>query len=536
MATGLALVILVIGGGFWLVRDRAERREGKARQEERETQTVEATLEQASALGRQGRWPDARAVLEGAPILLSSTTPANLRERLMQARSDANMAAKLEGIRMGLARDTAKTRGTVAPLYADYAEAFRSYFGLDLLILEPEEAAARVGNSAIRETLLAYIHDWHYCSSDADRAKLRALLDRADDDPWRRAWREAVAVRDTTVPRDTKRMVELAAKAEALAQPPLVLSGLGGVLLIDGHREETLAFLREAQQRHSEDFWLNYLLGQYWEKENPQVAVGYFRAAVAIRPRDDSIYTKLGRALVETGDAEGAVAAFGTALELNPNADVARNLAKLWVSQSKLEALRCTWKKSLECDPPDHDSWNGYAELCLFLGREDDYLRARRDLLNRFGATTDPYVAERTSRACLLRPATGDELCRAVALAERAAAVDQSQYASAYPWFLFSRGLAEYRQGRFEQAIATMRGDGSRVLAPAPRLVLAMALHQSGQETEAREAFAAAVLAYDWRATHVRDVHDSIRHVLSREAEAMILPTPHAFRQGDRQP
>ena len=81
-------------------------------------------------------------------------------------------------------------------------------------------------------------------------------------------------------------------------------------MLLDGHREEALALLREAQQRHPEDFWLNYLLGQFWEKERPQVAVGYFRAAVAIRPRSDEIYTKLGRALLETRDAEGAVAAF----------------------------------------------------------------------------------------------------------------------------------------------------------------------------------------------------------------------------------
>jgi serine/threonine-protein kinase len=123
-----------------------------------------------------------------------------------------------------------------------------------------------------------------------------------------------------------------------------------------------------------------------------------------------------------------------------------------------------------------------------------------------------------------------------VALAECAAGVDRSQYASAYPWFLFARGLAEYRQGRFEQAIATMRGDASRVLGPAPRLVLAVALHQCGQVAEAREALAAAVLAYDWRATQVRDLHGWICHVLRREAEGMILPNLPAFLDGKYQP
>jgi serine/threonine-protein kinase len=531
----MTLVGLAIGGGFWLAWERGERRAETARQEARESQAVEAALEQASALGKQGRWPEAGAVLEGAASQLSSSAPASLRERLMQARSDANMADKLEEIRLRLSTDPTKTRATAAP---SYAEAFRSYYSTDLLILDPEEAAARVGSSAIRETLLAYLHDWHYWAWHADRAKLRAVLDRADDDPWRRAWREAVAVRDTTVPRDTRRVVVLAASTEALAQPPLVLSGLGGVLLTDGHREETLAFLREAQQRHPEDYWLNYLLGQYWEKERPQVAVGYFRAAVAIRPRNGEIYTKLGRALLETKDTEGAIAAFGKAFELNPNADVTRELAKLLAPQGKLEALRAAWEKYLERDPPDHDSWYGYAELCLFLGREEDYRRARRALLKRFGATTFSFHAERTARACLLLPGTDDELRQAVALAERAVAEREGEKWG-HPYFEFVHGLAEYRQGQFDRAIATMQGDASGVLGPAPRLVVALSLHRSGQATEARKTLAAAILAHDWRAMRVHALdqqNEWIYHILRSEAEAMILPKLQAFQQGDWQP
>src|SRR5262249_40575537 len=198
-----------------------------ARQEEREARAVEAALEQASALGKQGRWLDARAVLDGALSLLSSSAPANLQERLMQARSDANMADKVEEIRLRLSTDPTKTRATAASLYA---EAFRSYYSIDLLILDPEEAAARVGNSAIRETLLAYLHDWHYWALDADRTKLRAVLDRADDDPWRRAWREAVAGRDTTGAPETPGVGGVAAAPEAVAQPPPVLLRLGGGL------------------------------------------------------------------------------------------------------------------------------------------------------------------------------------------------------------------------------------------------------------------------------------------------------------------
>ena len=189
-----------------------------------------------------------------------------------------------------------------------------------------------------------------------------------------------------------------------------------------------------------------------------------------------------------------------------------------------------------EGNPLDHNAWFGYAELCLFLGREDEYRRARRDLLARFFITDNPYFAERTGRACLLMPATGDELHQAVALTRRTAASDPSAHASDYPWFLFARGLAEYREGKLDQAISTMRGDASRMGGPFARLVLAMALHRDGQLAEARKTLAAAILSYDWRATQARDHGAWICHVLRREAEGLILPNLPAFRRGEYRP
>jgi serine/threonine-protein kinase len=117
----------------------------------------------------------------------------------------------------------------------------------------------------------------------------------------------------------------------------------------------------------------------------------------------------------------------------------------------RLKEAQVAWKSALMVIPPEHEDWHGYAELCLFLGEEDEYRHARRDLLKLFGPTSDSYVAERAGRACLLMPATGDELQRFVALAK----------------------------GHFDQAIATMREDAAQVLGPGPTLVVAMALHQN---------------------------------------------------------
>ena len=78
-----------------------------------------------------------------------------------------------------------------------YAAAFRDY-GIALTELEPAEAAARIRSSAIRETLLAFLYDWLYWASVADRDLLRALFDRADDDDWRRAYRDVLEVLEDT--------------------------------------------------------------------------------------------------------------------------------------------------------------------------------------------------------------------------------------------------------------------------------------------------------------------------------------------------
>src|SRR5437762_1859378 len=54
LVTALALVGLAAGGGFWMERQQAERREETARQEGRQSKAAEAALEQAAALQKQG--------------------------------------------------------------------------------------------------------------------------------------------------------------------------------------------------------------------------------------------------------------------------------------------------------------------------------------------------------------------------------------------------------------------------------------------------------------------------------------------------
>ena len=90
---------------------------------------------------------------------------------------------------------------------------------------------------------------------------------------------------------------------------------------------------------------------------------------------------------------------------------------------------------------------------------------------------------------------------RAVALIDRALAADKSRYAAwATPFFLFAKGLAEYRRNSLRSAIAILEGEASHVMGPAPRIVLAMADIGTVRREEARRTLASAIIDHDWRA------------------------------------
>ena len=111
-----------------------------------------------------------------------------------------------------------------------------------------------------------------------------------------------------------------------------------------------------------------------------------------------------------------------------------------------------------------------------------------------------PGEDQRRRQADGVLPCTEDELCQATALTERAVNAEGSQYDWVRAYFHFANGLAHYRRGRFDDAIAVMTGDASKAaeyMGPSPRLVRAMALYQKGQKDEARKLLAAAVLSYD---------------------------------------
>jgi serine/threonine-protein kinase len=511
---------------------------------------------------QKGAWPAATAALERARGRLGDRDSAGL-QRLEQGRRELELADRLAQVRLDRALSFYTSESAM-----QYGKAFAEA-GLGKIADEPEVVARRIGQSNIRQALVDALDDWAFCYHNFPDERYEAwLLDvarKVDPDP---TWRDRL--RDPSVRRNRAKLLALAESARVDSTPVNLLVTLGELLRTQG--ADAIPYLVKVQHQHPRDLFVNYLLGTL--ARNPTEGIRYFQVTLTIRPDSPILCHNLARHLLLDNRTEEALSYFQEAvrrdpqqavfrsglaacltiagreresaeqvekgLALNPDTQTKRNLLlvlrSVRLAQRRWEEAAAAWAGALQTEPPEHTHWYGYAELCLFCGQEKAYRDVRRAMLQRFGAATDPIIAERTGRACLLLPAEGDELRQAVALARRATAADPSRYGSLLHHFQVVGGLAEYRQGRYEPAIATLRGNALGGLGPAARLVLAMALHQNGQKAEARKVLTAGVVGYDWSAGNVRDQDEWIFHVLRREAERMILPELPAFLEGKYQP
>jgi eukaryotic-like serine/threonine-protein kinase len=300
-------------------------------------------------------------------------------------------------------------------------------------------------------------------------------------------------------------------------------------------RDEAIEYLKEACRLDPGSHTIRVnLANELTVSKRHAESIGHARIALRTEPNSALLHEILARNLEAMNEDDEALVEHRRAVELDDRFWQAHlGLKGFFLRHGQAEEAMAAWKKALACNPQSHDWWYGYAELCLYLGREDEYRSARSKLLARFGNETAPDIAARVSRACLLRSAEGDELRQAAALAGQAAATGRTKAGTSFGHYQFAQGLADYRQRRFDRTITTMRGEASKVLGPAPKMVLAMALYQSGEVAEARKALAAAVAGHDWSPANVRDQDGWIYHSLRREAEAMMTPKLPALAAGE---
>jgi serine/threonine protein kinase len=102
-------------------------------------------------------------------------------------------------------------------------------------------------------------------------------------------------------------------------------------------------------------------------------------------------------------------------------------------------------------DPTNSDYYHMRAPLLVAKGDVEEYRRLCGEVVSRFRSTTDPYVADKMAKDCLILPSSGADLKAVGTLAD--VAVTRGTNSPSYPLFQSCKALAEYRQEHFAEAI-----------------------------------------------------------------------------------
>jgi serine/threonine protein kinase len=275
-----------------------------------------AALGEANRLLGQERWPEAlSAARRASGVLAGVGADSGLRRQAEELSKDLEIAQRLQEAHL---RETEVKDGHFDGEGAcvAYAQAFRDY-GLDADTLDPREAGERIRTSLIRRQLVAALDHWAVAGRHAggqNWAWPAAAVRAADPDEWRNRLRDARDREDTKAVEGllSSASSEQWSAAAGLALPFRLLSETTA-------RERMVGLLRQAQERHPDDFWTNHQLADELHHSRPprlEEAVRYYTAAVALRPQSPGARLNLGLALLDRGDLDGAIAQLREAIHL----------------------------------------------------------------------------------------------------------------------------------------------------------------------------------------------------------------------------
>jgi Flp pilus assembly protein TadD len=370
MTLGLAAAVLLSltlagGGGLWHQQYLAGQREETARRQAELREAVAAALDKVADLRQRARWGEARAVLEQVRQRLGAPQAEDLRSQVEQAEADLALVDRLDAARLK-ASMLMEGQFDKASAAREYEAAFRES-GIGAETEAAEVVAERIRASAVREQLVAAVDDWALRVQEPERrAWLLAVARAADPDPW------CDRFRDAAVWKDRAALVRLAREAKVNELSPQILIALGTQLR--SHGADAVPLLTAAQRRFPSDFWLNSGLGwASYEAKRWEEAIGYYRAALALRPSDSAVYNNLGVALANKGRVDEAIAEYKKAIELDPTFTMPHNnLGNALAGKGRLDEALAEYRKAIELDPKNAYAHHNLGVALYRKGRVDE--------------------------------------------------------------------------------------------------------------------------------------------------------------------
>jgi serine/threonine protein kinase/Flp pilus assembly protein TadD len=344
-AAVLLMALVMAGYAAWTQHDRALQRTERER-------VVRMALEESATWQEKRRLPEALSAAQRADSLLAGAdVNETLKQQVHDRLGDLQLLDRLAKIRLesaGAQRDNHFDSRRSITLYR---QAFREA-GLDVESLSAEEAAERIRRTTVAVELSAALDDWASLENGEGNPAWKSLFHAArlaDSDPARTRLRGAMRG-------DKKALRDFAGSPEVFDLPIPTLALVGALLRLDKENAALAeAFLREAQRRHPDDFWINYGLYALLRDRQPAQAADVVRFAavmVGLEPSSPGARLNLGAALADQKKLPEAIAEYHKATELDPKYAAAYdNLGNALRLQKKLAEAIAAHHKAIELDP-----------------------------------------------------------------------------------------------------------------------------------------------------------------------------------------
>ncbi len=438
----LLMGLTVLAGSIgWVARDQAARRA-------KNRELIARALDESTFWQKERRLSEALSAARRADQLLAGADrDEGFQQQVRTRLAHLKLLTDLENVLLEKMTEIKDGRFDFKGADDQYEQTFQKA-GLDVEALPVEEAGKRIRSSTVAAELAEVLDEWAKIrrairgAADPSWKALLHVAQLADKDDWRGQVRRALAERD----RETLR--EVAASEKAFRLPASLMSFLAFVLQEDKETHaQAETFLREAQRRHPNDFWVNEDLFRFLQILQPSLredAIRFATAAVALRPQSPGAHINLGHALRDKGRLDEAIAEYREAIRLqNDFTEAHDNLGLVLRNKGQLDEAIAEFREAIRIKKDLADPHNGLGIALHDKGQVDEAIAEFREAIR---IKKNHAVAHNNLGAALHGQGRLDE-----AIAEHREAIRiKKDYAEAHS----NLGNALHAKGQLDEAIA----------------------------------------------------------------------------------
>lgn len=438
-AAAAAAVTLVLGGvaAWWFDRQRVI----ESRQEAALEQVLSAALWEVAQLQEWDQFSAAGSVLSLAETRLGEKGSEGYRRWVSQAFQDLELLENLDAIRISKVSGVERNLDVAGADQRYEAEFSRA--GLGKVGDAPAQVAERVRASSAFGRLLVALYDWAACATGPARRNWVLDVARRVDNPTSIGQDPNF---DPVTWADPAALSQLAQDKSLHELRPRLVAAMAVQLLRAGR---DVGFLRTVQVRLPDDFWLNFLLGFALRESEPSAAVGYYRAALALRPDAVAVREQLGRALYLHGRLADAAEEFREVTmppRPNPRSRRVGRLIRWHEKSEEEERLRRVISRGGEGALPHLQ----LGDILLRRDEPSDAVAEYCKAMNVEPASAQPHIAVGWALHSLKRPREAEEEFRKALAQEPKAAIPRYQFGE----FLYRLGRKSAASDEYRRAIA----------------------------------------------------------------------------------